>query len=111
MEEHMDTPHTPGKRYKTSDGCIYMNWKLPNYCVTTPRTDTDINAPKGVDRTLVGAGCRVGAELNANPDGPSDDSDPRIKATVPVKPAPCSVRHTYPRMADSQDHVISQHTP
>ena len=38
LEKHMATPHTPGKRYKTSDGCIYMNWKLPNYCVTTPKT-------------------------------------------------------------------------
>ena len=36
LEEHMATPHTPGKRYKTSDGCIYMNWKLLDYRVTTP---------------------------------------------------------------------------
>ena len=66
---------------------------------------------KEVCKTPVGTGCRVGAELDIDPDGPSDDSNPRTKATVPVKPAPYLVRHTDPRMTDSQDHVNSQHTP
>ena len=101
LKEHVATPHTSGKRYKTSDGCIYVDWELPGYCVTTPKADNDIERLMEVDRT------RVGAELNANPDGYSDDSNPRNGVTVSVKPSQRSVSHTHPRMSDCQDQVTS----
>ena len=88
--KHVVTPHTSEKRYETSGGSVYIDWKLPKFGVTTPKTRTEDGMLREVGRNQVGVESRVGTKFNANLDGFGDDSTPCTKTTFPVKPSWCS---------------------